>query len=416
VKNKNIYILIIFILSLSLNNHNTYSDELKFVAKQNFSNSILLTWQVDKIPYYQEISLYDQEGLFIKKITPLSTITSAIFRNLSVGKSYKIIYKSTNPDKVISKTVFLYTPPINIKNLTYTASEDKIILSWQPKKNNDIIDFRLYVDSNLYKSYSVSASSKGFIINMPNYISTIAIEYNTKNNVGISDKSKIEIEVNKINYINILSKNTDKIDFEIISNGIIEYIIEIYNDDKLIEKFTQKNNIFSISNTNNDYKIIVTPVLSEGKLGSKFNYNYNAKNGEIDSQKNELEKTKEQNDNKNVDSIEEKTDDAKNNLDKKDDPTNSILDITKYKVIRITEINYENNKLNLSWIDPFEQKYVIYSKNSVEKNWKNIGETKLKNINLDITLTKGVNHFKVVGFVDGIKLTESSSRYIFIKS
>lgn len=416
MKNKYKYILIIFILSLFHNNHNTYSDELKFVAKQNFSNSILLTWQVDKIPYYQEISLYDQEGLFIKKITPLSTITSAIFRNLSVGKSYKIIYKSTNPDKVISKTVFLYKPPINIKNLTYTASEDKIILSWQPKKNNDIIDFRLYVDSNLYKSYSVSASSKGFIINMPNYINTIAIEYNTKNNVGISDKSKIEIEVNKINYINILSKNTDKIDFEIISNGIIEYIIEIYNDDKLIEKFTQKNNIFSISNTNNDYKIIVTPVLSEGKLGSKFNYNYNAKNGEINSQKNELERTKEQNDNKNVDSIEEKTDDAKNNLDKKDDPSNSILDITKYKVIRITEINYGNNKLNLSWIDPFEQNYVIYSKNSLEKNWKNIGETKLKNINLDITLTKGVNHFKVVGFVDGIKLTESSSRYIFIKN
>jgi hypothetical protein len=59
---------------------------------------------------------------------------------------------------------------------------------------------------------------------------------------------------------------------------------------------------------------------------------------------------------------------------------------------------------------------IIYTKNNKEKKWEKIGETNLKNINLSIELSKGVNQFKVVGFVDGIKLTESSSRYIFKKN
>jgi hypothetical protein len=121
-------------------------------------------------------------------------------------------------------------------------------------------------------------------------------------------------------------------------------------------------------------------------------------------------------DKETIDRVEDKKEQAKNNFDNRDDSSNSILDITKYKVIRITEISYDNNILKLTWIDPFEQNYVIYVKNNKEKNWKLIEETNLKNINLSIELSKGLNQFKVVGFVDGIKLTESSSRYIFKKN
>jgi hypothetical protein len=415
---KFIKILLIFSLISSYNlNLVAHSNNTKFTLRQNSNDSILLTWEHKDIPSSQEVYLYSNDGLLIKKLNLLSTITSAIFRNLSPGKAYKIIYKSKDPDIEIIRNIFLYTPPTNINKLTYEIDNDKIIFSWQPKKNNDIVEFRLFADDILKKTHSVAAASNGFIINKPNFEKSLYIEYNTKNDIGSSNKSKIQILSQIIQSLSILSKSEKEIKLIINAKENIEFIIEIYKDETFLNKFTQKENVITFPISDSKYKIITTPILLDGKEGEKFVYHYDNTNNTNSNKEvntdNKSDKVDIIND-KNPTIDKEKQE--KNKIDIIEDVNSSILDITKYKVIRITEINYENNKLNLSWLDPFEQIYVIYSKNSKEKNWKNIGETKLKNIDLNINLAKGVNQFKVVGFVDGIKLTESSSRYIFIKN
>lgn len=407
---KIIKLLLVFSL-ISYHNFNflAYSDNTKFTARQNSNDSILLTWEHINIPSNQEIYLYNNEGLLIKKLNPLSTITSAIFRNLTSGKSYKVIYKSKKPDIELTRNIFLYTPPTNINNLSYQISNDKIILSWQPKKNNDIVEIKLYADEILKKTLSVAAASKGFIINKPNYEKNLFIEYNTKNDIGKSNKEKLQLLSKSIESVDILSKNDKEINFNISAKESKEFVIEIYNQDILLNKITQIENNFTIKLQYSKYKIIITPILLDGNQGEKYIYHYDNTN--------KLEQINEKVDDKEtIDPVEDKKEQAKNNFDDRDDSSNSILDITKYKVIRITEISYDNNILKLTWIDPFEQNYVIYVKNNKEKNWKLIEETNLKNINLSIELSKGLNQFKVVGFVDGIKLTESSSRYIFKKN
>jgi hypothetical protein len=407
---KIIKLLLVFSL-LSYHNFNflAYSDNTKFTARQNSNDSILLTWEHISTPSNQEIYLYNNEGLLIKKLNPLSTITSAIFRNLTSGKAYKVIYKSKDPDIELVRNIFLYTPPTNINNLSYQISNDKIILSWQPKKNNDIVEIKLYADDILKKTLSVAAASKGFIINKPNYEKNLFIEYNTKNDIGKSNKAKLQLLSKSIESVDILSKNDKEINFNISAKESKEFVIEIYNQDILLNKITQIENNFTIKLQYSKYKIIITPILLDGNQGEKYIYHYDNTN--------KLEQINEKVDDKEtIDRVEDKKEQAKNNFDNRDDSSNSILDITKYKVIRITEISYDNNILKLTWIDPFEQNYVIYVKNNKEKNWKLIEETNLKNINLSIELSKGLNQFKVVGFVDGIKLTESSSRYIFKKN
>ena len=407
---KIIKLLLVFSL-ISYHNFNflAYSDNTKFTARQNSNDSILLTWEHINIPSNQEIYLYNNEGLLIKKLNPLSTITSAIFRNLTSGKSYKVIYKSKKPDIELTRNIFLYTPPTNINNLSYQISNDKIILSWQPKKNNDIVEIKLYADEILKKTLSVAAASRGFIINKPNYEKNLFIEYNTKNDIGKSNKAKLQLLSKSIESVDILSKNDKEINFNISAKESKEFVIEIYNQDILLNKITQIENNFTIKLQYSKYKIIITPILLDGNQGEKYIYHYDNTN--------KLEQINEKVDDKEtIDPVEDKKEQAKNNFDDRDDSSNSILDITKYKVIRITEISYDNNILKLTWIDPFEQNYVIYVKNNKEKNWKLIEETNLKNINLSIELSKGLNQFKVVGFVDGIKLTESSSRYIFKKN
>lgn len=407
---KIIKLLLVFSL-ISYHNFNflAYSDNTKFTARQNSNDSILLTWEHINTPSNQEIYLYNNEGLLIKKLNPLSTITSAIFRNLTSGKAYKVIYKSKDPDIELVRNIFLYTPPTNINNLSYQISNDKIILSWQPKKNNDIVEIKLYADDILKKTLSVAAASKGFIINKPNYEKNLFIEYNTKNDIGKSNKAKLQLLSKTIESVDILSKNDKEINLNISAKESKEFVIEIYNQDILLNKITQIENNFTIKLQYSKYKIIITPILLDGNQGEKYIYHYDNTN--------KLEQINEKVDDKEtIDRVEDKKEQAKNNFDNRDDSSNSILDITKYKVIRITEISYDNNILKLTWIDPFEQNYVIYVKNNKEKNWKLIEETNLKNINLSIELSKGLNQFKVVGFVDGIKLTESSSRYIFKKN
>lgn len=414
---KFIKLLLVFSL-ISYHNFNffAYSDNTKFTVRQNSNDSILLTWEHVNTPSNQDIFLYNNEGLLIKKLNPLSTITSAIFRNLTSGKAYKVIYKSKDPDIELTRNIFLYTPPTNINNLSYQISNDKIILSWQPKKNNDIVEIKLYADDILKKTLSVAAASKGFIINKPNYENNLFIEYYTKNDIGKSNKAKLQLLAKTINSVDILSKNDKEINFNISAKGNKEFVIEIYNEDILLNQITQIENIFTLKLHYSKYKIIITPILLNGNEGEKYIYHYDNTNKLEPINEKENNKNTANDDKKTIDPVEDKKEKVNNNFEDRDDSSISILDITKYKVIRISEISFDNNTLKLSWIDPFEQNYIIYTKNNKEKKWEKIGETNLKNINLSIELSKGVNQFKVVGFVDGIKLTESSSRYIFKKN
>jgi hypothetical protein len=364
----------------------SFANNTTLKIKQNSSSSILLSWEHDKIPQKQEITLSTSDGVFIKKVTPLSTITSTLIRNLPINKSYKVTMKTFSPDYQISENIYLYSPPSNVKDIAYTLNDENIILSWTPKKNNDILKITLFNNNIFYKNYSVAASSKGFSIPIPLDSNNLYIEYYNTNFVGKSNKEKLYIN-NQITKINSITENSyinNTLNFTINSTNSNEYIIELYKNNTLIDKFLKNIKVIDLQ-LNNDinYNIHITPLDDKGKQGETYIYNFYQKNNSTENKG--IEKT-EYIDNENKD-----------------------------KIIQIKTFQYTEGTLYISWKDPFQQKYLIQYRDKTSKPWVDLINTENKDILLKDNLKKGFFQIRILGFVDGIKISESSIRSIIIR-
>jgi hypothetical protein len=401
IKIKISYIFLIIIYSMTYPEL-SFANNTTLKIKQNSSSSILLSWEHDKIPQKQEITLSTSDGVFIKKVTPLSTITSTLIRNLPINKSYKVTMKTFSPDYQISENIYLYSPPSNVKDIAYTLNDENIILSWTPKKNNDILKITLFNNNIFYKNYSVAASSKGFSIPIPLDSNNLYIEYYNTNFVGKSNKEKLYIN-NQITKINSITENSyinNTLNFTINSTNSNEYIIELYKNNTLIDKFLKNIKVIDLQ-LNNDinYNIHITPLDDKGKQGETYIYNFYQKNNSTENKG--IEKT-EYIDNENKEKINESK-------------TTELDDINSYKIIQIKTFQYTEGTLYISWKDPFQQKYLIQYRDKTSKPWVDLINTENKDILLKDNLKKGFFQIRILGFVDGIKISESSIRSIIIR-
>ena len=99
-------LLILSFLSFSLQPTYASSAETTLSIKQNGDSSILASWVYKSPPTTQEIYLYrTRDNLLIKKLTPLATITSVLFRDLQSEENYRVVLSAKNPEQKLSKNI-----------------------------------------------------------------------------------------------------------------------------------------------------------------------------------------------------------------------------------------------------------------------------------------------------------------------
>jgi hypothetical protein len=134
-------LLILFFLSFSLQPTYASSSETTLSIKQNGASSILASWVYKSPPTTQEIYLYrTRDNLLIKKLTPLATITSVLFRDLQSEENYRVVLSAKNPEQKLSKNIFLYAPPKEISKISYKYQNGYFLLEWPARNNKDIIN------------------------------------------------------------------------------------------------------------------------------------------------------------------------------------------------------------------------------------------------------------------------------------
>ena len=425
------FIMVLLITSnLLLSEQQAHSNpnENTLSIRQNSATSILASWKYSSQPVSQEIYLYrTKDNLLIKKLSPLASITSVLFRDLDTEENYRVALSAKAPDYKISKNIFLYAPPKEVAKISYKYQNGYFLLDWVARTNKDIINFKLYENNTLLREFAVSASTAGIKIPNIDEANEYKIQYFTKNSTGISNKKNMDLIISKSRIIDIklLSYANEALNLEILAENTNKYDIVLYENEKEISKIERLTNLLTLDNikASNSYKVIITPFFDTLK-GASFTYNHKTLLHDNGTEGNPLVIPNPlSDDNSKPKAVDEKEVPLVNKpklepLDGNKTPLevkNKVEDIRDFKIIRWISYSLEVNKVLLEWADVFEQEYAIMYRKSSKGAWTELARTREKSYESNTTLSKGFYQFKIIGYVDGTNISESSIRSTVVK-
>jgi hypothetical protein len=424
-----ILLLILSFLSFSLQPTYASSAETTLSIKQNGASSILASWVYKSPPTTQEIYLYrTRDNLLIKKLTPLATITSVLFRDLQSEENYRVVLSAKNPEQKLSKNIFLYAPPKEISKISYKYQNGYFLLEWPARNNKDIINFKLFENNTLKKEFAVSASTAGIKLANINLLFDYKLQYFTKNSTGLSNKKNIDLKISKtlVNDVKLVDFSNQNLNLEIISENASKYEIVIFENEKEISRFDHFTTLLTVNNINqfNTYKVLITPNFDNIQgVTYTFNYPKTIINNDKEKSENPLEKLPTNQEDKNKSLPIDKEDTTLSNpilepekVEKEPITTNKVEDIRNFKIIRWENFSVDSTMVQLNWADVFEQEYAILYRKSSKGAWIELGRTMNKSYENNAKLSKGFYQFKIIGYVDGISISESSVRSTVIKN
>ena len=427
---KKIIIFLLIISNLLLSEQQALSNTIEntLTIKQNGATSILASWKYASQPVSQEIYLYrTKDNVLIKKVTPLASITSVLFRDLNSEENYRVVLSAKAPEYKISKNIFLYAPPKELSKISYKYQNGYFLLDWVARTNKDIINFKLYENNTLLREFAVSASTAGIKIPNIDEVNEYKIQYFTKNSTGISNKKNMELIISKTRILDIklLSYINEVLNLEILAENANKYDIALYENQKEISKIERFTNLITLDNIkpSKSYKLIITPFFDTLK-GASFSYTHNALVSDTGTESNPLEIPNPlSDDNSSTKAYDEKEVPIVNKpksepLEESKAPVETktkVEDIRDFKIIRWISYSLEENKVLLEWADVFEQEYAIMYRKSSKGAWTELARTREKSYKSNTILTKGFYQFKIVGYVDGTNISESSIRSTVIK-
>jgi hypothetical protein len=172
-------------------------------ARQSGAKEVTVTWDLksDLVPATLQVKVIEEaakpsvRSRTISKKSIAQGVTNHVVRNLRVGRTYRFVITTTEPNQTLVTRVKLEAAPSELKGLAATWSDDALIITWSTPKSTEGTLIGVIVSGNdgFKRDFAVSATSGGLRVPGVDPKATYRVVAVAKNAAGFGKASQISV-------------------------------------------------------------------------------------------------------------------------------------------------------------------------------------------------------------------------------